>query len=441
MNDSKQRLLVEYLISSSDTYALTRSIIKPHFFEPDLRASISWINEYFDSYNALPTPAQIKAETGVELNIHAITKPEIKYCTDEIEKFCKRKALEQAIIDAPAMIKSGDSAKLEKTIRDALLLSLSKTVGLDYYAAPLDRLEDMLIQPPRCPTGFGEGFDTLIGGGLARTEMILFTANSGGGKSIALANLAINFSQAGLNALYISLELSESMIAQRFDQMLTGISSFAWRDNYESIATSITKQAQNAGSLVIHRMHVGTSSLEIRSFLKEYELKFGFVPDLLVIDYLDLMGANEKMSADNISEKDKRATEQLRDIGFDYNMYIATASQQNRTAIDAAQITQAHIAGGLTKINTVDVSVSILLTPKMKAAGEVGFTFTKTRSSDGVGQTTMCEWDNKYLRIRPPTRQIDVPEPDPIQNPKFGNKGNTPKETLSLGDLLKKHSR
>lgn len=440
MNDAKQLLLLEYLISSADTFSLTRSLIKPHFFEPDLRGSISWINEYFDKYNALPTPAQVKAETGLTLTTHTLTKPEIKYCTEEIEQFCRRKALQQAIIDAPALIKAGEYGQLEKNVRDALLLSLSKNVGLDYYAAPLDRLEDMLVEAPRVPTGFGPQFDDLIGGGLARTEMMLFTANSGGGKSIALANLAINFSQLGLNALYISLELSENMIAQRFDQMLTGVSSFAWRDNYESIATSITKQAQTAGSLVIHRMHVGTNAIQIRSFLKEYELKFGFVPDLLVIDYLDLMGPNEKMSADNVSEKDKRSTEQLRDIGFDYNMYIATASQQNRTAVDAAVITQAHIAGGLTKINTVDVAVSIILSPKMKAAGEIGFTFTKTRSSDGVGKTTMCEWDNKYLRIRPPTRPMSPPEQDPVQSKyKAGNK-SAASPMLSLEDVLARHA-
>jgi hypothetical protein len=80
-------------------------------------------------------------------------------------------------------------------------------------------------------------------------------------------------------------------------------------------------------------------------------------------------------------------------------MYIATASQQNRSAIEAPELNQGHIAGGLTKINTVDVYISIVLTPTMRAGGEIGFTFLKTRSSDGVGKTVYLKWNNTSLRI------------------------------------------
>ena len=114
------------------------------------------------------------------------------------------------------------------------------------------------------------------------------------------------------------------------------------------------------------------------------------------------MGANEKVSADNISEKDKQSAEQLREIIFDYNMIGATASQQNRSAIEAEQLHQGHIAGGITKVNTVDVYVSIVLTPTMKAGGEICFVFLKTRNSDGVGKTIYLTWINNSLRIMNP---------------------------------------
>jgi hypothetical protein len=149
-------------------------------------------------------------------------------------------------------------------------------------------------------------------------------------------------------------------------------------------------------------MPSATNANAIRAYLKEFELKNGFIPDMLIVDYLDKMSPNEKISADNISEKDKLSSEQLNDIGFDYNMFIATASQQNRSAIDAQELNQSHIAGGLTKVNAVDIYISIILTPSMKAGGEVGFSFLKTRSNDGVGKTVYLRWEGRTLRILNP---------------------------------------
>jgi hypothetical protein len=104
------------------------------------------------------------------------------------------------------------------------------------------------------------------------------------------------------------------------------------------------------------------------------------------------MGSNERVSADNVFEKDKRSAEQLRDIGNDFNMAIATASQQNRSAVDEVRINQSHVAGGISKINTSDTWISIIATDTMKAQGECRFQFIKTRTSDGVGSQVTLRW-------------------------------------------------
>jgi hypothetical protein len=265
--------------------------------------------------------------------------------------------------------------------------------------------------------------------------MLLLSANSGGGKSITLANLAENFLFQGLNVLYISLELSEDMIAQRFDTMFTGVPSVNWKAKYKDIASTIRDIGKEVGKLTIKRMHVGTNANAIRAYLKEFELLYGYVPDLLVVDYLDIMGPNQHVSADNISEKDKQAAEQLRDILFDYNMFGATASQQNRSAIDAQELNHSHIAGGLTKVNTVDWYISIILTPTMKAAGEIGFTFLKSRSSDAVGKTIYLQWDNNSLRIKNPKSGAEPDEDGVIEDRVASSRTQTPSRR-SLLDIM-----
>lgn len=426
---AKQQLLIEYLVSSSDTFALCKSLIKSEYFDPEYRKTINFLHTYFDKYSSTPDAIQIEAETGLDVEPRAVTRDQIRYCSEEVETFCRRKALERAVLQCPALIESGDEGTMEKIIKDAISLSLTKDLGLDYFYDPRSRLEALALTPQRTSTKW-KLFDECIGGGLARKEMILFSANSGGGKSVALANLAINFSAQGLTVMYISLELSEEMIGQRLDMMLTGIPTVAWKENMEDIVQSLNTIAPKMGGIYVKRMESGTTASSIRGYIKEFELKHNKVPDLLIVDYLDIMGSNEKVSADNISEKDKRSAEQLRDILFDYNMFGATASQQNRGAIDAVELNQSHIAGGLTKVNTVDIYCSVILTPTMKAAGEVGITFLKTRSSDGVGKTIYLKWDNNSLRM------LNLESDKADDDFAITNKVSSNKKRRSLTDML-----
>jgi hypothetical protein len=440
-NNNKQRLLVEYMISSPDTFARCKSIVKSEYFDPEYRKSVDFLHTYYDKYSAVPSPAQIDAETGVQLKHQPISRADIKYCTDEIEVFCRRRAVQQAVLTAPKMIAEGDYGGVERMIKDAVSISLNRDMGLSYFNDPLGRLEEMTKTSPRIPT-LGHEFDELMGGGLARKEILMLSANSGGGKSICLANLALNWlstpksptDSRKLDVLYISLELSEEMIGQRFDTMYTGISTVRWRDNYREIAGTLEDIAPHVGRMTIKHMPSGTNANTIRAYLKEFELVNGYIPDCLILDYLDLGGPNEHVSADNISEKDKRAAEQFRDILFEYDMYGATASQQNRSAIEAQELNHSHIAGGLTKINTVDWYISIIMTPTMKAAGEIGFAFLKTRSSDGVGKIVYMKWDNGALRIRSYPKDEDIDDDGVITNKMAKFKEGSPPKRKSLLD-------
>lgn len=433
-NSTKQKLLIEYLVSSPDTFALCKSIVKAEYFDPSLRKTVDFINDYYDKYHSTPNAEQIAAETGVKLKEQKVTRDQVAYCSTEVEAFCRQMGLQKAIFAAPEIIQKGDYGKVEQSIRDAIAISLNKDLGIDYFKDPLDRLEKASQEPLRTSTGWFK-FDEALFGGLARTEMILFSANSGGGKSITLANLAVNFLAQNLNVLYLTLELSEKLVAQRFDTMFTGVPSVQWQAKYKEVASTLHTMKPHMGKLVIKHMPTGTNANAIRGYLKEFELKNGYVPDLLIVDYLDLMGANEKVSADNVWEKDKRATEQLRDIGFDYNLFIATASQQNRAALEAEELHQGHIAGGISKVNTVDIHVSILLNSAMKAQGQIGFFFLKTRNSDGVGKTVYMHWDNTQLRIMNPKEDLEVDEDgviiDKVARVKDGKPGKR-----SLKDLL-----
>ena len=400
MDSKKQKLLIEYLISSTDTFALCQNIVVPDYFDPEFRQSMTFVKEYYDEYSSTPNPKQIEAEAGVVFDTHNIQADEIKYCAAEIEKFCKHSAMRKASNSLPALINEGKYAEAEEIVKDAVMVSLTNELGLRYFEDIEGRIQRMLTENKTNPTYWSEVDDALFGG-ISRKELLLISANSGGGKSLTLANLGFNFMTHGKNVLYISLELDEDIVAQRFDTMLTGIGRKVWKDHTDELSTRLhtAKDDEGIGILDIIQMPSGTTAHQIRAYLKEFNLHYGMMPDLIILDYLDNMSPNEHVSADNVFEKDKRSSEQFRQILVDFNMYGATASQLNRSAVGATDHDHAQIAGGISKINVADVYWSIIFNESLRAMNKIVFILQKTRNSDGLGTQVHLKWEPKYLRI------------------------------------------
>lgn len=399
MSLEKEKLLIEYLISSVDVFGLCQPIIKPVFFDPTLRKSVEFLLSYYNRYRSIASCEQIEAETGTTLTLRSLTKDQIEYCITEVAQFCKHAAIKKAIMDSVELYEKEDYGKIEKNIRDAITLSVHKRAGIGLFE-DVDMILNMLQQSPPIPTHYTE-FDAILGGGLRRKEMLLFSANSGGGKSMVMANFGLNMLLfSNISVLYISLELPVEMISKRYLSMVTDIKQIDIMNRTSQVSEMMRQSGHNLPfDMVVEKLPVGTTPNEIRAFLKEFELRRQYTPDLIIVDYLDLMSPNEKVSADNVSEKDKQVAEQFRQILDDYNMIGISASQQNRSAVTATDLNHSHIAGGITKINTTDIYVSIIHNAVMSAAGEIHFEFLKTRSSDGVGKRIELRWNGNSLRV------------------------------------------
>lgn len=400
MKNKKQLLLIEYLVSSPDVFAICSDIVKAEYFDPEFRKVVKFLKGYYADYNAIPDVAQIDAETDVELKSRTITKDQFQYCCAEVETFCRRAAIKAAIIAAPELLENDDYGTLELSIKTAITVSLTKHMGVDFFTDARAALTRLISAGKPISTGWTDVDDVLFGG-IARKQLILFSAGSGGGKSVTMQNLGLNLAQQGLNVLYVSLELSEELLTERMTYMLSGIgrTSLGERMDEAVYAISAFDNEHQAGKMMFIQMPSGINANKIRSYLKEYELKFGHVPDAIILDYLDLMSPTDKVSADNVFEKDKRVAEELRNVAMEYDLMMITASQLNRSAVGAEVINHSMIAGGISKINTADVYITIILSETLKAAGEIAFHYQKTRNSDGVGKTSYLSWNSKNLRI------------------------------------------
>jgi KaiC/GvpD/RAD55 family RecA-like ATPase len=401
MELEKQKLLLSYLISDQELFIKVSPILNTKYFDTSLKPAVTFVKDYFEQYKAPPTVDQLKAETGSTVSLRpTMTRQELKYAEDQLEAFCKEKAIEHAILASPALLAEGKHGDIEKLIRDALTVGLQRNIGLDYFHDPEQRLKLLSLNNKPTPTGFVK-LDEYLGGGINRKEMIIFAAPPGVGKSLTMANLARNLMKRSLNVVYITLELSEEVVAKRFDSMFTGIAQVDILKNITKTTIEITKQASEFGGLTIKRMpESSTNANHIRAYLKEYEIMKGHVPDAMVVDYMDLMASNQSISAENQFIRDKYISEELRSIANEFNLMMITASQLNRGSqmLETMEdLSQAHIAGGISKVNTTDNLVAIMQTSAMKARSEMVFKLLKTRSSNGVGNQFMMTFNPSTL--------------------------------------------
>jgi replicative DNA helicase len=221
-----------------------------------------------------------------------------------------------------------------------------------------------------------------------------------------MLNLAKNFLAQGLNGVYISLEMSEGVVSKRLDSMITKISQDNLLKEMSKVASLVTKASDTYGKFRIKRMPENRTNINtIRSWLQQLEQSEGFTPDFIVVDYLDIMGTTMSISLDNLFIKDKYVTEEVRSLGFDFDAIMISASQLGRGAIDAEKLNQAHIQGGISKINTSDYTIGIKQDDLQKAAGELWYECLKSRNSDGVGKRALLAWDPISLTVSSPTKK------------------------------------
>lgn len=402
MELEKQKLLIKYLISSQELFTKVSPILQTQYFDPKLKKVVAFVKDYFETYKAPPTPEQLKAETSFEIAREELTRPQINYAETELETFCRNKAIESAILASPKLLEEQKFGDIEKLIKDAITVSLQRNIGTDYSHDPELRLKQLLLKNNTTPTGILK-LDEHLGGGINRKEMTIVAAPSGVGKSVTMSNIGRNLMKKGLNGVYFTMELSEEVVSKRFDSMFSGMSQTDILQNITKTAIEVKKQTEGIGRLFIKRMpESSTNANHLRAYLKEFEIVTGYTPDFIIVDYLDLMASVQSVSVENQFIKDKYVSEELRAIANDFNCFMITASQLNRGAQQVESIEdlgQAHIAGGISKINTTDNLIAIIQTNLMKARGEMMFKLLKTRSSAGVGNYFILKFNPVTLLL------------------------------------------
>ena len=388
------------MLADAATFVRCQSIFDSTLFDRKLQTSAEFLHEYVEEHNVMPTIEIVNAATNSDFKHTPDLRDEhFDWLLNDFETFIRHKGLEKAILESADLLEKGEYGPVEDMIKKAVQVGLQKDMGTDYFHDPRARLLKIKDKNGQVSTGW-DNLDKILFGGFNRGELNIFAGGSGAGKSLFLANLGCNWALQGLNVVYLTLELSEELVSMRVDSMLTGIPTREVFKNLDDVEMKVKMIGKKSGQFQVKYMPSGKTSNDIRSYLKEYEIKMGRKVDVLLVDYLDLlMPISKKISPADLFIKDKYVSEELRNLAVEKNCVFVTAAQLNRGAVEEVEFDHSHISGGLSKIQTADNVFGIFTSRAMRERGRYQIQLMKTRSSSGVGMKIDLEFNIDSLRI------------------------------------------
>jgi replicative DNA helicase len=357
-------------------------LLKPEFFDfPAYKNVFLGVRDYYDKYRKIPSDSTLvdfinasvsgAVDEGIDYEntiaeINTIDKSCLSdrdFILDTVEEFARQRAMEAAIRKAVSILnKEGDIGEVEELVKSALLVSRTVDVGQDYFNDVAERIarsyEDG--KDNKIPTVFAT-HNRFLEGGLSLKELAMVVAPPGVGKSLYLVNQAATNLLQGQNVLYVSLEMSQDKIAGRFDSVITEIRNDKLKTPVGQIKLRQRLnevKSKTEGRLMIKEFPTGASNVnQLRALLVQLRLHQNFVPDILVVDYLELLRPNRII--DSEYQAQQRIAEELRGLAVEHNMLVWTASQTNRQARRVPIITDAELGDSYGKIRPADWVISL----------------------------------------------------------------------------------
>jgi len=353
---------------------------------------------------------------------------------DNTEKFCQEKAIYNAITSSLEIMNG--KGKLTKgaipsLLSDALAISFDPNVGHDYIEQANDRYEYYHRVEERIPFDL-DYFNKVTKNGIPRKTLNIIMAGVGVGKSLTLCHFASSYINQGKNVLYISMELAEPEVAKRIDANVLNVSlddlMVLPKDIYEKKIENL-KQKTNGKLIVKEYPTASASTVHFRSLLNELNLKKGFVPDVIMVDYLNICASARIKPGNGVNSYTyiKAIAEELRGLAVEYNVPIWSATQLTRGGYGSTDpdLTDTSESFGLPA--TADFFVALIVTEQLEQLNQIMVKQLKNRYADpsrykrdviGLDKTRMKLYDVEQSAKDIVDTGEDIPQP----KPKFENK-------------------
>ena len=379
--------------------------IKDEYFIDSIERKLYYhIRNFVDEYNASPSveALSISCQNDKTLTedeyyrigsvLDTLTQKEhnIEWLLDETEKFCKDKAVYNAIVQSIQII-DGKNDKLTsdaipEILKDALAISFDNSVGHDYLEDSESRFDFYHRVEEKLPFDL-EFFNKITKGGLSKKTLNVALAGTGVGKSLFMCHMAAGALSQGKNVLYITMEMAEEKIAERIDANLMNVTMDDLKNlpkqMFDDRITRIQKKTE--GKLIIKEYPTASAHAgHFRALLNELSLKKDIRPDIIFIDYLNICASSRfKMSGSvNSYIYIKGIAEELRGLAVEFNVPIMTATQTTRTGYSNSDVELTDTSESFGLPATADFMFALISTEDLEKLGQLLIKQLKNRYND-----------------------------------------------------------
>lgn len=396
----------------------------------------SYVNKYnkFPSIEALAidlssldglTDEQFEGSKSILEKISVDGQTDLEWLVDTTEKFCKDKAIYNAIHESIKILddKNGKFSRdaIPQLMQEALAVSFDSAIGHDYIGEAFHRWEYYHIKEHKIPFSL-DLFNKITNGGVSKKTLNIIMAGTGVGKSMLMGFFAANHLMAGERVLYITGEMAEEKIAERIDAHLldTDINKIKDmpRELFEAKIEKIKKKT--AGRLVIKEYPTSTANVNhFRHLLSELRLKKNFVPTIIYIDYLNIF-ASARLKRGNVNSYEyiKAIAEEFRGLAVEFNVPVISATQVNREGFTSSDFGLENTSESFGLPATADLFVGLIQTDALKERHQIMVKQLKNRYNNidyynkfmvGVDKAKMRMYDCEQEAQDEPTGEADVP--------------------------------
>ena len=463
MNSKIEQVILQNLVTDD---AYMRKVIpflkRDYFLENSDRLIFDRIKAFIDEYNTPPNKdalivalqndktlneEQYKEVAGIIQELNP-TEHNKDWLYKETEKFCKDKAIYNAILNSIAIIDGRDAAKTQdgipQLLQDALGVCFDNNVGHDYIENADSRYEFYHRVESRTPFDL-EYFNKITNGGLPNKTLNVVLAGTGVGKSLFMCHVAASTLAQGKNVLYITLEMAEERIAERIDANLMNITLDQLKDLPKSIFDNRIEKIRNKteGRLIIKEYPTaGAHTGHFKALLNELQLKKQFKPSMIIIDYLNICSSSRFKSGSNINSYTliKSIAEELRGLAVEEDLPILSATQTTRSGYGNTDVELTDTSESFGLPATVDFMFALISTEELEQTNQIMVKQLKNRYNDptankrfmiGVDRSKMKLYDLEQSAQKGLTdANLDI---DRVDKPQKSN--------YNIGDAFNKRSR
>lgn len=412
MSDVTNEQLILSSLARNETYArAVAPFLKDDYFDdPIERRLFEHIIQYLHQYNAVPSKTDLIInlrnddkldETKTDRAIAEVNElwtvtlsTNMEWLIKTSEAFCKDKAVYNAIHKAIAIYQGEDkqltSHAIPDILKDAIGLCFESKVGIDYFDDAASRFD--FYATPENKIAFGLNImNDVTCGGVGRKTLNLWVAGVNVGKTMALISTANDYVRQGYNVLYFSLEMREEMMMQRADanMMKVAVNDVVSLGKERFLNRIEMLKQKSYGRLKIKEFPPGMATVaHFRHVVDELRMKQGFVPDVIIVDYLQITGsARMKYGQVGSYYYYKSVAEELRAMAVELDVVVWTAAQFNRGGMSASEVGMEDIAESTGIAQTADGMWALIRTDELDQIGQLLCKQLKSRYANKAVKT------------------------------------------------------